>query len=165
MGPFGHGKKFGASWHPALNFIAGGWQLNGLMQRQTGAPLGFGNYIFNGDLHNIPLSDDVKNVDRWLNRNSGFELNSANQLASNLRTFPFRFSGIRGPGQARWDLSLIKNFPIMERARLQFRAECFNAFNHPNLSDPSTNPTAPSFGVISGQGPPRSWQFALKLAF
>ena len=163
--PFGRGKKFGGSWHPALNFIAGGWQLNGLMQRQTGAPLGFGNYIFNGDLHNVPLGNDVKNVDRWLDRNAGFELNSANQLANNLRTFPLRFSGIRGPGQARWDFSLIKNFPIKERARLQFRAECFNAFNHPNLSDPSTNPTAPSFGVISGQGPPRSWQFALKLAF
>jgi hypothetical protein len=53
----------------------------------------------------------------------------------------------------------------MERARLQFRAECFNAFNHPNLGNPSTNPTATSFGVINSQGPPRSWQFALKLAF
>src|SRR5207244_11848822 len=107
--PFGKGKTFGASWHPVLNFIAGGWQLNGLMQRQTGAPLGFGNYIFNGNLSDIALSDDVKNVDRWLNRGAGFELNSNNQLASNLRTFPLRFSGIRGPRQSPSDISLIKN--------------------------------------------------------
>ncbi|MDQ6699109.1 MAG: TonB-dependent receptor, partial [Acidobacteriota bacterium] len=61
--PFGRGKMLGANWNRVTNFVAGGWQLNGLMQRQSGAPLGFGNYIFNGDLHSIPLSNSERSVD------------------------------------------------------------------------------------------------------
>jgi hypothetical protein len=34
------------------------------------------------------------------------------------------------------DLSVIKNIPIHERVRLQFRAEAFNALNHPNFDNP-----------------------------
>ncbi len=163
--PFGRGRPWGAHWNPVVNFVAGGWQLNGLYQKQSGAPLGFGNRIFNGNLSDISLGNDVRSVDRWLNRNAGFVTDSSKQLASNVRTMPLRYSGIRGPGQERWDFSAIKNFSITERVRMQFRGECFNAFNHPNLSDPNTDPTSPSFGVITGQNPPRSWQFALKMIF
>ncbi|MBI3698299.1 MAG: hypothetical protein HY238_26115, partial [Acidobacteria bacterium] len=66
---------------------------------------------------------------------------------------------------ARWDFSAIKNFPIRERLKIQFRAECLNAWNHPNLSTPNTTPTNSSFGAITGQDVPRSWQMSLKLAF
>jgi hypothetical protein len=163
--PFGKGRRFGSNWNPALNFIAGGWQLNGLYQKQSGAPLGFGNRIFTGtDLRSVALADDVRSVDHWLT-SAGFVTNSSQQLASNVRTMPLRFSYIRGPGQERWDFSAIKNFSLTERVRLQFRGECYNAFNHPNLSDPNTDPTSAAFGVITGQNPPRSWQFALKMTF
>lgn len=103
-------------------------------------------------------------MDHWLT-SAGFVTNSSQQLASNVRTMPLRFSYIRGPGQERWDFSAIKNFSVTERVRLQFRGECYNAFNHPNLSDPNTDPTSAAFGVITGQNPPRSWQFALKMTF
>ena len=63
--PFGRKRHFGASMHPALNFIAGGWQLTGIYQHQSGAPLGFGNRIFIGDLKNIVLPKDTRNVDHW----------------------------------------------------------------------------------------------------
>ncbi|MEK7750665.1 MAG: TonB-dependent receptor, partial [Acidobacteriota bacterium] len=41
--PFGRGKRFGATMPALVNFVAGGWQLNGVMQRQSGPPLGFGD--------------------------------------------------------------------------------------------------------------------------
>ena len=63
----------------------------------------------------------------------GFNRNTAQQLASNLRVTPLRFSNIRGDGQSRWDLSAIKAFRLTEGWTMQFRAECLNAWNHPNL--------------------------------
>lgn len=163
--PVGKGRKYGSKMHPVLNGAVGGWQLNASWQHQTGAPLGFGNAIFNGDLNNIVRPKGERSVDGWFNLNAGFERNNALQLASNLRRFPIRFSGVRGPQQDRWDFGLIKNFVITERWKLQFRAETFNAMNYTNLAGPNTNVTAGNFGVITGQDPPRSWQGALKLTF
>jgi hypothetical protein len=163
--PFGRGRKFASSMHRAVDFAIGGWQLGGLYQHQTGSPLGFGNRIFNGDLKNIVLPKGTRGVDGWFNVNAGFERNAALQLGSNLRQFPIRFSGVRGPTQDRWDFSLIKNFRITERWNTQFRAETFNAMNHPNLSDPNTDPTSSAFGTITGQDSPRSWQMSLKVTF
>jgi hypothetical protein len=163
--PFGKGRKFGATMHPVVNGVIGGWQLNAAWQHQSGQPLGFGNVIFNGDLNNIVLPKGQRNVDGWFNLNAGFERNNALQLASNLRRFPIRFNGIRGPQQDRWDFGLIKNFAITERWKLQFRAETFNAMNYTNLANPNTTVTSGAFGTIGGQDPPRSWQGALKLSF
>ena len=163
--PFGRGRHLGSTWHPALNFIAGGWQLNGVVQRQSGPPLGFGNVIFNGNPDDIQLPKSQRSVDGWFNIGAGFNRNSAQQLSNNIREFPLRFSGIRSDGQARWDFSAIKNFQITERAKMQFRAEAFNAWNHPNLGGPNTSPTSTAFGQITGQDYPRSWQLALKLTF
>jgi hypothetical protein len=163
--PVGRGRHFGASMARPLNFVIGGWQLGGVMQHQSGNPLNFGNIIFNGDIKDIPLPNSEKSVDRWFNTDAGFNRVSNQQLASNLRTFPFRFSGVRGPAQDRWDFSLIKNFRVTERITTKFRAEVFNAFNHPNLADPNLTVTNANFGVITGQDAPRGWQFALLVTF
>jgi Carboxypeptidase regulatory-like domain/TonB dependent receptor len=76
---------------------------------------------------------------------------------------------VDGPGQANLDLSLSKtvivNWPI-ENSSIQFRAEFFNALNHPQFANPDTNFTSPTFGVISSTAiNPRVIQLALKLAF
>lgn len=178
--PFGRGRRWGANSNPVVNFVAGGWQLNGVVQKQSGQPMEFGNRIFNGDLDQVLLPKDERTVDRWfrLIPNTdpatlasrplvpyGFEFRSANQLANNLRQLPLRFSGIRGPGQSRWDFSAIKNFKVYESLNMQFRAETYNATNHPNLSNPNTDPTNAAYGTITGQDSPRSWQFALRMTF
>lgn len=163
--PFGHSRKWGSNSPAVLNFILGGWQFNSVYQHQSGAPLGFGNRIFTGSLDNIVLPEGQRSVDGWFNLNAGFERSSAKQLGSNIRTFPLRFTGVRGPTQDRWDFSMIKNFRISERFNCQFRGETFNALNHPNLSDPNTDPTSSAFGLITSQNPPRSWQFSLKITF
>jgi hypothetical protein len=164
--PFGKGRHFASNVPTAVDFLIGGWQLNAVVQKQGGSPLGFGNVIFNGDLKDIALGGDQRTLDRWFNTNAGFERDSTKQLGSNIRTMPLRFSGIRGPDQSRWDISAIKYFPIGERVKMQFRAECFNAMNHPNLDNPNTTVTSSALGTITGVSPTqRSYQLALKLTF
>lgn len=168
--PFGRGRKWGNQMNSVANFIAGGWQLNGIVQHQTGEPMAFGNRILTGDIKQIALSDDERSVDRWFRydsagRSMDFNNNASQQLGDNVRTLPLRFSGIRGPGQDRWDFSAFKNFTITERWKMQFRAECFNSFNHPNLANPNTDPTSTAWGSITSQDTPRQWQMALKLTF
>ena len=86
-----------------------------------------------------------------------------------------------GPGFHRLDFSIFKNFPIKERATLQFRTEFFNITNHPNFNAPnfggngvvavggSGNFTSGNFGEIGStrDNPydPRQIQFALKFLF
>lgn len=43
---------------------------------------------------------------------------------------------LRGPGFFQWDYSLMKNFAITEKAKLQLRADLFNILNHPNFANP-----------------------------
>ncbi|HET8547265.1 MAG TPA: carboxypeptidase-like regulatory domain-containing protein [Bryobacteraceae bacterium] len=165
--PVGRGRPYAGNMPGVLDFFVGGWQLNGVVQKQSGPPLGFGDVwtLFTGNPDDIVLPKSQRSVDRWFNTKAGFNTNSAQQLASNIRVSPLRFSGIRGDGQSRWDLSVIKTFSITERWRTQFRAECLNAWNHPNLGTPNTTPTNSAFGTISSQDVPRSWQFSLKVSY
>ncbi|MDX2266696.1 MAG: carboxypeptidase-like regulatory domain-containing protein [Bryobacter sp.] len=71
----------------------------------------------------------------------------------------------RGPGLVNFDFSLFKSFPIQERAALQFRAECFNLFNHANFAVPVSDLNSANFGRILEAGPARLLQLALKFTF
>jgi hypothetical protein len=164
--PFGRGRRFASQAPRLLDGVIGGWQLNAVVNRQSGGPLGFGNVIFRGDLKDIPLPKSQRTVERWFNIDAGFERDTQKQLSYNVRTMPMVFGGIRGDGQARWDISAIKSFPIRERVQLQFRAEAFNAWNHPNFDNPNTSVTSTAFGTITSVSPlPRQFQLALKLTF
>ena len=72
-----------------------------------------------------------------------------------------------GPGFWNTDFALAKTFTVREPLRLEFRAEIFNLFNHPNFGNPGANVGSPgSFGIISSTvSSPRIAQFALKLRF
>ncbi len=77
---------------------------------------------------------------------------------------------IFGPGQFDWDVSLAKLTRVgglREDATLQFRAEFFNLFNHPQFSNPAVAVDSPtSFGQITGLSVnPRLIQFGLKYSF
>jgi hypothetical protein len=76
------------------------------------------------------------------------------------------------PGRATVDFSLMKNFDVSEEAKLQFRFEAFNLFNHANFGTPGRTVRSTS-GVLNATagridntvGTPRQLQFALKLTF
>ena len=86
----------------------------------------------------------------------------------------------RGFGTWQMNLSIRRDFPIYERLKLQFRADAFNIFNHPNFGAINPSFASSTFGQASGtlasslggilnplyqSGGPRSMQFALKLIF
>jgi hypothetical protein len=164
--PFGHGRRWAASANGLVGKVIGGWQVQGIYTAQSGAPLGFGNAIFTGNLKDIVLPKSQRTVERWFNTGAGFDRNPQTQLASNLRTLPTRFSGIRGDGGNNWDLSVIKNTEIREGVRLQFRAESINALNHPQFLAPNTTPSSTAFGTVSDEWTwPRVIQFGMKVLF
>jgi hypothetical protein len=76
---------------------------------------------------------------------------------------------VDGPGQANLDLAIQKTVDLrrpVESAALQFRAEFFNALNHPQFADPDTNFSSPTFGVISSTAVnARVVQLAIKFSF
>jgi hypothetical protein len=74
-----------------------------------------------------------------------------------------------GPGLATWDLSLLKDIEIRERAKLQFRAEFFNVLNRSNYNTPNAvvftpSGVSPTAGVITSTATPsRQIQVGVKL--
>jgi hypothetical protein len=81
-------------------------------------------------------------------------------------------NALTGPGFVNTDFSVTKNTKINERFNLQFRAELFDVFNHPNFGNPVLTTTSSAFGVIQSTrfptgdfGSSRQVQFALKVQF
>jgi hypothetical protein len=76
---------------------------------------------------------------------------------------------VDGPGQANLDIALSKAFELnwpRERSSVELRAELYNAFNHPQFSNPDANFTSPTFGVISSTAvSPRVGQLAVRFSF
>jgi hypothetical protein len=149
-----------------LEGIFGNWQMSGVVIRQAGPTLLWGNYIFNGDPDQIALPKDQRSVDHWFNVNAGFNKNSGTQLASNIRTFPMRLNSVRADGQSKWDVSMAKVFRIGEKTQFRLRTQCFNIMNHPNFAAPNVSVTAAAFGTITSTvGMPRTFQVAMTVQF
>lgn len=164
--PFGPGRPIAGGAKGVAAQLIAGWQLQGVYETQTGAPIGFGNIIFTGNLKDIPLPKGQRTTARWFHTQAGFERDPARQLAQNIRTFPTRFSGIRTHGLNIWNLSALKNFSVRERVKVQFRTEWLNAWNHSHFAAPVTGVTNSLFGAVSNTvGFPRQVYFALKLLF
>lgn len=73
---------------------------------------------------------------------------------------------LRGPGIVNFDLSAAKKFIFTESKRLEFRAEFFNAFNHPQFGLPGATVGVAGAGTItSTQRANRQIQLALRFAF
>ena len=89
------------------------------------------------------------------------------QSALALHAIELRVAGIiQGPGQFNFDISILKTTRILENHTLQFRAEFFNAFNHPQFNNPMVSVTNAVFGQITSTVVnPRLIQFALKYVF
>jgi hypothetical protein len=161
--PFGKGKRIGDGAGPWLNRLIGGWQMAGILNLQSGGPANW------EDRNVIYFGGDLKWDARKLNNAfdvGQFERAAARQLDRNQRTFASAFSNLRNDKIYNIDLSVVKSIPIVERVRLQFRAETFNLFNHAIFNGPELNPTSTNFGRITSQSNlPRTTQLALRVAF
>jgi hypothetical protein len=72
---------------------------------------------------------------------------------------------IRGPHENVWNWALFKSFPVTERARLQFRAEAFNIWNHASFGNVDTSVGSGTFGQITSALNPRILELALRVSF
>jgi hypothetical protein len=173
------------------NRLVAGWELAGILQLQTGNPINIdtSNTTFNGNPNrtlrpNIvgPVPTGVSpaadgNV-QWFPSAActGTVTSGCLFLVPNPATFGnLGRNVIIGPGFQNLDLSLIKTTNITERVKVQFRADTFNLFNHPNFGQPNrfvSTAAGNTFGEITttrtpvgDSGSSRQIQLALKLIF
>src|SRR5215472_1110455 len=179
--------------HRLPNLLAAGWQMNTVITIQSGRPIPIVNSDDTSGTFNFHQRPNVVQGVSPILTNWSPSTGYLNPLAfAQPADGTFGDLGrdqIYGPGFVNFDFSVTKNIPIHERYTLQFRAEFFNIFNHPNFALPSNvitpglnadgtiNTTAGPAGVITqtpdvaqgnpslGGGGPRVMQFGLRFQF
>ncbi|HEV8132960.1 MAG TPA: carboxypeptidase regulatory-like domain-containing protein [Acidobacteriota bacterium] len=174
--PFGSGKRFGKDIPKSLNYIMGGWQIQGIFTQQSGVPLGEPNLERIGSAKLKNSTDDryFNTCYRDVNGNlvncmAGEQPVWYQRAPFTLRTTPDRFSDIRNPWKPTLDLSLFKYLKLTERFTLEYHLESFNLTNTVIHPGPNTSFADKNFGKIADPKPslyfPRNIQMALKLRF
>ena len=177
--PVGRGKALLHDAGGIANALIGNWRMSWILTLQTGQPLTIGcnpsTSAFGCNALLVPGQDiyaGARNVNHWLNAAAFHNPPVATAVGqTDLSPLGGAPTQAAGPGFHRLDWSVFKEFPIRERARLEFRAEFFNLTNHPNFAQPDStnlNFTNPStFGKITATrdnpNDPREIQLALKL--
>ena len=193
--PFGKGKHFGSNWSGAANAVLGNWQLDLIERATSGFPLFVVDsadesgvfFSYNGNTFQRPnqvgdpnkagpvaanpgcaAPSRIHTIQNWFNP-CAFKQADPGELGTAARAPAY------GPRFVNTDFSIIKDFPLTfrESTDLQFRAEFFNLFNHPQFylggaggsGEQDINAGA-TFGVINNTvNNARLIQFALKLRF
>ena len=162
-----------------LKTTLGGWEISGIVTASSGAPINIG---LNGNSVSSIVPNSSNRPDQTgtgSNPNTVQEWFDTSIYAAPACTTAANCWGdtprnsVRGPGRQNWNISLFKNFVFSQErgSNLQFRAEVFNIFNHPQwFADTlnggiSNNFGASNFGAITTAYDPRIIQLALKLYF
>ncbi len=191
--PFGQGKQW-MNDSGVVRTIAGNWEMTTTALARTGFPV---NVLLPSsytalDGSSGTLRPDLvpgvsltppggRTIAEWINP-AAFALPTTTAQGTEFGTAPRDLA--RGPGTWQIDMGFAKHIPLTERVGMQFRAEFFNIFNHPQLGPPQStfNPAnTTGFGSIIttvnlntsivnpitpvGTGTPREIQFALRVAF
>ncbi|MEI9814278.1 MAG: TonB-dependent receptor [Acidobacteriota bacterium] len=158
-----------ALWSP-LRRIAGGWQLSGTVEFQTGAPFSVlmpcatigadGNNCRPNRRTSGELTEDQRSITAWFDK-TAFVTPNPRAYGNSGRNI------LRGPGSANTDLMLAKaiRWGAGENQRIQLRGEFFNAFNHTNLGLPVHSTDSPAIGSITSAGAARTVQLGLRWEF
>ena len=182
--PVGRGRLIGRNmWRP-LDFIIGGWELSGILNYFSGAPLNFTTStsplpgIWNGGA----LRANVRPGDL---KNASFKrgnYNFANTITDPMNTYlnksqfsdpaaltlgnaaPF-YTQVRGFGSISEQFNLQKNVRLGEKYKFQLRADFLNAFNRPQWGGINTNVTNPAFGQVTSVSGNRQIQLGARFDF
>ena len=154
-----------------LGRILGGWGLSGFSTVQSGAPVTpttgqntaldgniCGGSALHPDIVGTPERDHASRADmvaNFFNRDA-FVLPQVGRYGSAGRGI---FSG---PALVQTDLAILKEIPVLEMHRVQFRAEFFNIFNQVNFNNPVATLSNATYGRITGSQPGRVIQLGLK---
>jgi carboxypeptidase family protein/TonB-dependent receptor-like protein len=192
---------FKQAQNPFARYALGGWQISGISSFMTGTPLGvtcgidglstgIGGPTGCNSLGPLGVKKGTVNDPQFGPTPTWFDPGllgqvTVDQLSANNQPGMFGYMGkypLTGPGRNNWDLALMKNISLpwfkRERSTLQFRAESYNTFNHPQWSainfscSGTTAPGAPcngdqniGNGEVSAAARPRILQLGLKLSF
>jgi len=142
--PFGKGKRLLANAPRAVNFLAGGWSLNGIYTFQSGEPFTVrsGVLTHNGTAQSraalkpgvaLPKAklQEVGNTTGpvFFPDASAFAIPGPGEVGLGRNLF-------QGPSYWNLDVGITKGFQVTERVRAVFRTEMFNALNHANFRNP-----------------------------
>ena len=194
--PFGRGKQFGSNWSDLTNSVLGGFQVTLIERISSGFPVP----LIDSDNTSGVSFNTGGNSNNWNRPNqvagcNPYNANHSKQQWLNYSCFARAIPGelgdaarvpVVGPDFVNSDFSLIKQFALPRKDMgLQFRAEFFNLFNHPQFGSPvndinqnvipTNNPPGPngyaltssgSFGAVNSTvNNPRLIQLALRLSF
>lgn len=181
--PFGQNKPH-VNQSGLLRDLVGSWEVTSMALARTGFPV---NVLVNRDSSEVPDGNSTdqrpdlvpgvpltppggKKVENWINP-AAFAMPASGTFGSAPR------DAVTGPGEWQIDLGMSKEIVFTERARMQFRSEFFNVFNHPQYGLPQATYGVQGFGQITqtvntltpvspvGSGTPREMQFALRVEF
>lgn len=172
--PLGKGKRWLPGVGGAAAKLVSDWQLNGIVTMQSGQPYtaylpgefdnsNTGRSLFGfgaGDRPNLVGNPNLADPDpqQWFD-GGAFALPPFGSFGNAGRNI------IGGPGLANVDFSLLKDTPIGEKVKLQFRAEFFNLLNTPNFLNPNIFFATPGFGRVLAARDGREIQLGVKLIF
>ncbi len=153
-------------------YVLGGWQFSGVTRYQSGRRYSIGggtntalfgdqvslraNLVPGQDPNAAPAGGRTDAL--WFNT-AAFSRPATNQLGDSPRNV------LEGPSLFNTDVSLFKTFRFGKKARLQLRAELFNAFNRRNIRSIETSITNARFGQVTAFQSQRIAQLGLKATF
>jgi hypothetical protein len=179
--PFGPGRRY-LNISGAAGKLLQGWDFNAIVRFHSGFPYGI---FVNSDVANVGSrgvgqhasligspNSGAHTTAEWFNTSAFAKCNDTSVFGPSAPQYCFGNLGrntMIGPGFKTFDLALHKTTPIRESHAIEFRAEFFNAFNHPNFNNPGATLGNSDFGTITSTGPlptnARQIQFALKYMF
>ena len=170
--PFGRGRMFGSKMNRVADLAVGGWQVNSILQFHDGFPVtaeatdnsgttsGFPRANCTGQPMETPKkASTIPGSPGYVWFGSGSVSQPGTGTFGNCQVGSFT-----GPGLQAVDFSVSKDFHIVERQSLEFRAEAINALNHPILVAPNST-IGTTFGLVNNAQGERNLQFALKYMF
>jgi len=181
--PFGNGKQWGSHWNKWVDAFLGGWQTSGAWRFDDGQPFaastwGTGALPFYSQRPDRVGTLQVNPRSKWFcsEQGCGYFANQGPGKASTdalvdpphygIGTAPRTLPNVQIPGTQNADLGIFKEISLnalREGSHLEFRAESFNALNHPQFCGPDSNIDDGNFGRIFSQcNSPREVQFGLK---
>jgi hypothetical protein len=179
--PFGRGRAINPS-NVVVRALSSGWRVSSITRLRSGTPYGviaasctLPNAGGCRASYNPAFTGDVRIGGEW---GSGDLLGARPRFldpAAFQNPAPYTYGdtpgagayGLYGPGFWNEDASLMRQFGVTERVKVDFIAEAFNITNSVIFNGPaSLDINNANFGRITGvQNSPRSFQLALKLQF
>ena len=175
--PFGHGRRWGSTWSPLIEALAGGWQVSAVNTMTPGetvtltytAPSAFQVSAITNDFAGANnyrpnvICDPYapagqQTINNWFNPECVVLPTDPSQ--------PFGNAGrntVRGPNFRQVDLAALKRVSLSSRLAVELRIEAFNLFNRVNYGPPQGNRSLSSFGTITSTFDARQVQLGAKL--